>query len=956
GELSPGINALVLDAGALGRRGADDIDRSLEALGVRILGRLVGGGILVRIPAPAVDGVAALDVVEAAMPWDPIFRVDPGLARTPMLQRSRAAADDLRVVVTFFAGADLAAARADVEKIAGKKASVYSLDGSAFMVEAHHSRIAAIARLADVRYIEEEAEHLLMDAEIPTMAMVGNIKENLPFQRPYFDAGVDGGGVDTNADGKRINNGTDLVPPQIVAVTDNGISVDSVQFAQTATQVAIPITAPIGPLHRKVHSIQNAGDGGDGCDSPLSGGGTHGNVVAGVIAGDAGALGFKASKHIYNTRPRVDGLDLAGVARGSRILMQDAATSGQCTLNDLVERGGNITPGSLATRLALAICPRSGGAGACATVVGGGTEVHLHVMPFGVPNFDTTLSNTSDGTYTTEARDIDTFLVNNRDYMVFAPVGNNGTRSVQYFFSSFNSQVKNKYPDLFDGTSLDNDPNIPSVLQVAPPATAKNLVSVGSHFQDVQAALSSNIEENVANFSAKGPATAGSLRMAPMVVGVGADLPGFFFGPNTVSAAVWKSRDNDSLAPIDAILDDTNYGTSYSSAEIAGQAALVRDYLAQGFYPTGGRVDADRMPTVSGAFVKASLAAAANFEEMLEGDYPTPNDRTVAFARSINLGTVSGVNVGILGNMEQGYGRPVLTSVLPLANWPQGKGIGSPDTVEYPASGLLVFDDLATAEPTINNTTRTLVEHTFTVASDSTRLVPNGGGSSQVVDRGQLRIAMAWADVPTAGASGALNNDLDLEVESPGPDNNLAATADNVLYDGNVYSFGGVRVGQWSQGRASGGTDLGDVRNPVEAVHLSADPDGNGDPSDSKIYTGTWRVRVKRGAGGATPGQITVLTGANEDANANGRLDTGEDTDADGFMDADGQPYGLVIAGPVFGTGSQTFNGAAHTFPSSRATLDKSLYGCASAVRATIYDAGTSAAAVRTTAIFEVVH
>ena len=956
GEIAAGIDALVIDPDALATRTADDLDRALETLGVRVLGRLVGSGLLVRVPAAAVDAVAGLDFVEAAMPWDPIFRVDPGLARTPMLQRSRAAADDLKVVVTFFAGTDMEAARADVERIAGRKASVYSLDGLALLVEAHHARIAPMAKLADLRYIEEEPEHLLMDAEIPTMAMVGNIKENLPFQRPYHDAGVDGGGIDTNADGKRLNNGTDTVPPQIVAVTDNGISVDSVQFAQTATQPSIPITAPIGPAHRKVHSIQNAGDSGDGCDSPLSGGGTHGNVVAGVIAGDAGALGFRVSKHTYNTRPRIDGLDLEGVARGARILMQDAATSSQCTLNDLVERGGNVSPGSLASRLALSICPKSGGVGACSSITGGGTEVHLHVMPFGVPNFDATLSNTQDGTYTTEARDIDTFLVNNRDYMVFAPVGNNGTRSVQFFFSSFNSQVKNRYPDLFDGTALDNDPNFPSPLQVAAPATAKNLVSVGSHFQDVQTALSANVEENIANFSAKGPATAGSLRMAPMVVGVGADLTGFFFGPNTVSAAVWKSRDNDNQAPVDAVLDDTNYGTSYASAEIAGVAALVRDYLAQGFYPTGARVDTDRMPNVSGAFVKASLAASANFEELLESDYPTVNDRAIAFGRSINVGTISGTNVGILGNMEQGYGRPVLTSVLPLANWPQGKGIGAPDTIEYPAAGLLVYDDLATGEPTINNTTRTFIEHTFTVASDSTRLVPNGAGTSSIVDRGQLRIAMAWVDVPTAGASGAINNDLDLEVESPGPDNNLATTADNIVYDGNVYQTGGTRLGQWSLGRAVGATDQADSRNPIEAVHLTADPNADGDGGDSKIYTGTWRVRVKRGAGGATAGQITVLTGANEDANANGRLDAGEDTDADGFMDADGQPYGLVIAGPVLGIGSQTFNGSSHTFPSSRATLDRSLYGCSSAVRATIYDPGTTAAAVRTTAVFEVVN
>ena len=952
GEIGAGFNALQITAEAAARSTPDEIEAELRAAGVEIHGRMAERGYLVRLSEAASQRLLDSPLVEAAMPWTPAFRVEPGLGRHPFLQRSRAQSPDLRLVVEFFRGADAAQAKADVERIAGRPAAEYTLDGASFLVEAHHSKVPALARLPWVQWIYEEPEHLLMDAETPTTAMVGNMKENLPFQRPYFDAGIDGGGIDTNADGQRINNGTDTVPPQIVSVTDNGISVDSAQFAQTATQPTT-LGAPVGPLHRKIHAIQNVTDTGEGCDGILSGSGTHGNVVAGVIAGNATALGFKVSKHIYNTRPRVDGLELNGVARGARILLQDAGQSTQCSLNDLIEKGGNVNPGSLLTRLSLAICPRSGGTGACSGVVGAGAEGHLHVLPFGVPNFDTFLENLSDGTYTAESRDIDTFLVNNRDVMVFAPVGNTGTTRVQFFFSSFNSQVRNRYPDLFDGTALDNDPNIVSSLQVSPPATAKSLVSVGAHFQDVNTALSANVEENIANFSAKGPATAGSLRMAPMVVGVGADLNGFFFGPNTVSAAVFKSRDNDNAAPVDAVLDDTNYGTSYASAEVAGVAALIRDYLAQGFYPTGARVDADRLPSPSGALVKAAIAASANFEELLEAEYPTPTDRTVAFSRATDLGTVSGAAIGVFGNMEQGYGRPVLTSVLPLANWPQLKGIGDPQTVEYPAPGLIVYDDLGTGEPSINNTTRTAIEHTFTVGANNTRVV----GGTRIVDRGQLRIAMAYSDPPSGpGTAGSIINDLDLEVESPGADGDLATTGDNRVYDGNVYAQGGIKLGQWATSRTVAATDRGDRRNPVEAVHLSSDPNGDGNTDDSQLVVGTWRVRVKRGAGGATPGSIGNITGANEDANGNGRLDAGEDTDADGLLDADGQPYGLILSGPVFGIGSQTFNGSSHSFPASRVSLDKSLYGCADEVRGSLFDAGTNASTVTAAAIFEVVN
>ncbi|HZM70317.1 MAG TPA: thrombospondin type 3 repeat-containing protein [Candidatus Cryosericum sp.] len=954
GALASGYNAIQISERAVETRGLEAIEREITNLGATIRGRMPERALLVKVPAHQAEALGDADFVEAAMPWGPEFRIDPLLGRTPMLSRARAEGADLRIVVDFFPDADMQAAKASIEKVTGHQPADYTPDGRSLLVDSHYSKIPQVARLGDVLWVYEEPEHVLMDAEIPTMAMVGNLKENLPFQRPYFDAGVDGGGIDTNGDTRRINNDSDQVPPQIVAVTDNGISYDSAQFSQTATQVTTGIFS-IGPSHRKVHSIQNvAADSGDGCDGTLSGGGTHGNVVAGVIAGDATSLGFRLSKRTYNTRPRIDGLELSGVARGARIIMQDAAGPSQCTLNDIMERGGNVTPGSILDRLQKAICPKVDNGVTCPGLVGGGNEVHLHVLPFGVPNFDANLTNTADGTYTAEASDIDRFLVNNRDYMVFAPVGNQGTIAVQFYFSSYNSQLRNRYPDLFDGTALDNNPNNIVNPEVSPPATAKNLVSVGSHFQDVQSALSFNVEENIANFSSKGPATSGSRRMAPMIVAVGADVPGFFFGVNTISAAAWKSRDNDNLGPVDAVLDETNYGTSYSSAEIAGVGALIRDYLAQGFYPTGTRVDTDRMPNVSGPLVKAAIAASANFEELLEAEYPTVDDRRIAFTRATDMGIIKGFNVGVLGNSEQGYGRPVLTSVLPLANWPDAKGIGAPQVVEYPAEGLIVYDEIGTAEPAINNTT-TVNEHTFTVDSDSAQVLPSG---ARIITRGQLRIAMAYADPPSlAGSAGTIINDLDLEVESPGPDNNIATIADNRTFDGNVYQSGSVRVGQWSQARLLGATDLGDMRNPIEAVHVTADPDGNGTTEDSQLYTGTWKVRVKRGAGGATAGVISQLTQAAEDANGNGRLDTGEDTDADGFLDANGQPYGLVIAGPVIGGPPQTFNGSSHTFPASRATLDKSLYGCADQVRAGVLDPGTvDPALVSSAAIFEVIN
>jgi hypothetical protein len=296
GNLGAGYAAIQVSEEALRARTMDSIEADLGDMGVEIHGRMPARALLVKVPGDAVEALSRADYLEAAMAWAPMFKIDPTLGRVPFVQRSRAAREDLSLIVTFFRGADLEAGRAALAKLAKGPIVPWSMDGLTFHLEAHHSTVGRMARREEVRYIAEQPEMMLFGSEIPTIAMVGNVEENLPFQQPYHDVGVDGGGIDTNTDGRRVNNGTDAVPPQIVAVTDNGISLDSVQFSQTATQVTTTLPpAPIGPSHRKVHSIQPVVGSGEGCDALLSGGGTHGNVVAGVAAGDATSLGFTMS-------------------------------------------------------------------------------------------------------------------------------------------------------------------------------------------------------------------------------------------------------------------------------------------------------------------------------------------------------------------------------------------------------------------------------------------------------------------------------------------------------------------------------------------------------------------------------------------------------------------------------------------------------------------------------------
>src|SRR5207245_3061339 len=178
--------------------------------------------------------------------------------------------------------------------------------------------------------------------------------------------------------------------------------------------------------------------------------------------------------------------------------------------------------------------------------------------------------------------------------------------------------------------------------------------------------------------------------------------------------------------------------------------------------------------------------------------------------------------------------------------------------------------------------------------------------------------------------------------------------------EGNVDIQGGPNavIGQWSQFRAKvGSTAVHDNRNTVEAVHLSSNTTSTSDAN--QLYTGTWKVSVMRGTGGAVAGQITMIDGPNEDANGNGRLDPGEDLDGDGLLDAGGQPFALVIAGPVTGAGaSQTWNGTSHALPDSAVRLDKYQYNCSDSLVAQVFDsgAGVTAATVASNTLFRVVN
>jgi subtilisin family serine protease len=249
--------------------------------------------------------------------------------------------------------------------------------------------------------------------------------------------------------------------------------------------------------------------------------------------------------------------------------------------------------------------------------------------------------------YTTGSQDVDEFMWNHKDFQIFFAAGNSG----------------------------------PGAASVGSPSTAKSAVSVGSTLRGTSA-------NSMSGFSSCGPTDDG--RIKPEVT-----VPG--------SSIVSANADNNVAS------DNCNTtgmsGTSMASPGAAGLSALIRQYYADGFHPSGAASAPDAF-TPSAALVRATLVNSA--QQMT-------------------------VPPAVPGNC-QGWGRVLLDNALFFPG---------------DARRLWVKDD---AIPFPNGSTGRNKVYRFTV----------GAGEP-------FKVTLAWTDFPsTPAAMPHLNNDLDLIVTGPG--------------------------------------------------------------------------------------------------------------------------------------------------------------------------------------------
>lgn len=268
----------------------------LEAAGVRLGGYIPENAFIADLSRADGAALGALEFVQWQAEYAPAWKRDPSLGTrefTTPHRRALAEAGRVQLIVTLFAGADVAAARGAIEAEPG--AIVHLVDELAgepmLVVTTSAEAVERIGALRDVQFIEEAPE--LTDRSNSANRWI--VQSDVPNFTPLYDAGLHGEG-------------------QIVGVIDGatpGLDLNHCSFRDLADNTP-------GPGHRKVVAY-------NGAPGTL----THATHVAGTLAGDYGVdddtRGVAwAAKLAYAPRPAFQELTIYNAfalhhAQGARI-------------------------------------------------------------------------------------------------------------------------------------------------------------------------------------------------------------------------------------------------------------------------------------------------------------------------------------------------------------------------------------------------------------------------------------------------------------------------------------------------------------------------------------------------------------------------------------------------------------------------------------------------------------
>jgi hypothetical protein len=744
----------------------DAIRSAIDASGGAIVQEMPVAAFVVRLSASGLAAVQGSPSVLTVEPYHPALKLSPTIGRIPLADPVKAISEQYSLEVQLFRGEDANAAAAAVQALG---AAVTLVTSDTIYVEANRMQLASIAALEPVSMIHERVPVFLHGEETTTTMQTGNYNAGAI---PYTDAGVDGSG-----------GGKAGTSAQILAVVDSGIQLDAGDLSDTRTSAGAA-----GAGHRKVlHYAATDAFGGNGdllgCDASQSGGFTHGHTVSAGALGNGTDVPLAYGDGWTITDAGGNPWKLDGVAPGAKLVAYDAQDTPASGLGcDDPGQGGIIT-GDLYSA-------PSGG------VLG---DAYTRGAKVGNFSFGATQSNT----YGTDAIDVDQFLFDKKDAMVFISAGNSAQDT--------------------------NQDGFPDASSVSTPATAKNASVIGASFSANPSGSGPNAR---AGFSSVGPVLGG--RIAPLLMAPGADAGGL----GEASEYNCRSLDNDQANPVEC--DEANglSGTSFSSPAAAGAALVVRDYFAQGFYPDGTDTNpgngTDQVTYMTGALLKSILIASADWMNNV-ASLENPN------------GPGANMRFTYRFNNEQGYGRVQLNNVLPLDTYPS-------------ALGLIVCDanpgrcDTSGITGTVPASTTQTYNLVVTDNGEPLKIALSWMDPPAAAGSGALSRNLNLEVVSPSGRVYYGNYFTDDDDKS-----GLIGTGEGCDYVAGTPwpgagqgSSGLLDTGPWSIPTCANSDR--DTANPTEAVFLSNDAAGNGtvdnpgtainETADNQIEIGTWQVKV----------------------------------------------------------------------------------------------------------------